>query len=64
MDHEFDAALRALAEAQLRHGIRAVVLSIQQPVGDIVASVLNDKGTRVLYARIDATTKTMTRLRS
>ncbi len=41
MDRTFDEALRVLAEHQLRHGIRTLVLSVHEPSGDVVASVLH-----------------------
>jgi hypothetical protein len=64
MDHEFDEAVRTLAEVQIRHGVRSILLSIQEPDGDVIASVARSPGRSfALYARVHRGTKTMARFR-
>jgi hypothetical protein len=64
MDREFDEAVRALAELQIRHGVRSILLSIQEPDGDVIASVAKFPGRSfALYGRVHRVTKTMARFR-
>jgi hypothetical protein len=64
MDDEFDKALHTLAVLQIKHGIPAILLSLQT-AGDVVAKLHNPQGsTFASYARVHRDTKQMVRLRS
>lgn len=62
MDHDFDEALRTLAEHQIRHGVRVILLSVREPGGDVVASIAKPGATSVaIYGRVDRATNKMVR---
>lgn len=64
MDQEFDEAVRILAQHQLRHDVRNILLSIQQPSGDFVVSLTKSGVTSFrLHARVDRATHGMVRFR-
>ncbi|MFM9848443.1 MAG: hypothetical protein ACKVP3_14930 [Hyphomicrobiaceae bacterium] len=64
MDDDFDKALHALAALQIKHGVPAILLSIQT-TGDVIAKLHNPQGnTFANYARVHRDTKQMVRLRS
>jgi hypothetical protein len=63
MEQEFDDALRALAAVQLKYGVRNILLSVQEPIGDVLATIREDGRTFAAYARIDGQTRAMVRLR-
>ena len=64
MDDEFDRALHNLAALQIKHGIPAILLSMQT-AGDVIAKVHSSQhNTFDNYARVHRDTKQMVRLRS
>jgi len=64
MDDEFDRALHNLATLQIKHGIPAILLSIQT-AGDVIAKMHSSQhNTFTNYARVHRDTKQMVRLRS
>ena len=65
MDDEFDRAVQALAALQIKHGIPSILLSMQSPAGDVVATLHRPRdNTFALYARVHRHTKQIVRLRS
>lgn len=64
MDDEFDKALHTLAALQIKHGIPAILLSIQT-AGDVIAKLHDRQESKFAnYARVHRDTKQMVRLRS
>ena len=64
MDHEFDQALQALADLQFKHGIPSILLSMQGPTGDVVATLRRpQQNTFDHYARVNRHTRQIVRLR-
>ena len=63
MDSKFNAAIKALAQAQLEQSVRCVFLVVQEPAGEIVVSVSKKGSAPVIYARIERSTGDLVRLR-
>lgn len=54
MDEELDEAIRALAEVQMRQGVRLIILTADDMSGDVVVSTIGPKSQKMsVYARVD-----------
>jgi hypothetical protein len=54
MDEELDEAIRALAEVQMRQGVRLLILTSDQMSGDVVVSVIGPVSQKMsVYARVE-----------
>lgn len=65
MDDDFDRALQALAQLQIKHGVPSILLSIQGTAGDVVAKLRRPQQDAMSnYARVHRDTNRLVRLRS
>jgi hypothetical protein len=63
MDEELDEAIRALAEIQMREGVRLIILTADDMSGDVVVSTIGPKSQKTsVYARVDRSTGRLRRV--
>jgi hypothetical protein len=63
MDEALDEAIRALAEIQMRQGVRLIILTADEMSGDVVVSTIGPNSQKMsVYARVERGSGRMSRV--